>query len=450
MIRAARLRPDAAAWRPAGSSRCMPAAARARSRAGFARSRWRRSRNAPAGWCAMRWSSGSAARRASPAYRLEVELDDDITALRHPRRQRGDPRAADAARPLSAGRPVDRRGGARRHRRLGRRHRRRQLRICHHRRRADRAGAAGRRSSPTRWCRALALFVAQQHAADEGGQGQPRPARSTGPTGDPLLPVPRPRRGRLARAGRAAAEGLGRGEVRHGRPGGQVRPGQPGRRGRAPSPCSAASGRSGSSRPATRLPTASTALLEAPACESPVIAVAGAPAQDLGAAQAGRGASGGAVAHQLCARGARPRAAGGRPRPRRRARGSRPSWRSGSPRRRQATRRSLRRSWRSSRFSSAPMPDAPARARSRHGRPARRRFGRGRPDAARRPGAGRADGRAARRAGPAAARRLGGDPDPPRAAAAAADAGPAAGPGRARRKRRRRHDVNGQGLVLEG
>ena len=44
------------------------------------------------------------------------------------------------------------------------------------------------------------------------------------------------------------------------------------------------------------------ALLEAPACESPVIAVAGIAAQDVGAAQAGRGACRGAVAYQLCAR----------------------------------------------------------------------------------------------------------------------------------------------------
>ena len=80
-----------------------------------------------AGWLvrtALEDRLGNGERRP-PRYRLEVELDDDITGFGIRSRQCGDARAADAARALPAGRRRARHGAARRHRRLGRRHRRR-------------------------------------------------------------------------------------------------------------------------------------------------------------------------------------------------------------------------------------------------------------------------------------------------------------------------------------
>ena len=112
-----------------------------------------------------------------------------------------------------------------------------------------------------------------------------------------------------------AAEGPWRAEKFVGaRPGDQGRPGDAWPMRPAQFRCSAASGRSGSSRPATRLPTASR-LCSSAGLRKPGDRRGRFAAQDLGPAQAGRSASGGAVAHQLCARGPRSGAAGGRPGP---------------------------------------------------------------------------------------------------------------------------------------
>jgi hypothetical protein len=51
-----------------------------RSRRRCARSRWRRSPAGPAGWCARAGGPARAAARGA-RYRLEVELDDDITGF---------------------------------------------------------------------------------------------------------------------------------------------------------------------------------------------------------------------------------------------------------------------------------------------------------------------------------------------------------------------------------
>ena len=103
--------------------------------------------------------------------------------LRHPRRRCGDPRAADAARPLPAGRRRARHGAARRHRRLGRRHRRRlapnmppsppsRPRSSGCRSRSPTRSSPGSRSSPRA---AGAGAVKANRAADRAGAAARRP-----------------------------------------------------------------------------------------------------------------------------------------------------------------------------------------------------------------------------------------------------------------------------------
>ena len=57
-----------------------------------------------AGWCATSWSTGSARPAAAPRLSARRRARRQYHRLRHPRRPRGDARAADAARALPAGR----------------------------------------------------------------------------------------------------------------------------------------------------------------------------------------------------------------------------------------------------------------------------------------------------------------------------------------------------------
>ena len=194
----------------AAFTRSTAAASRARLRRPCARSSRRRSPVSRAGWCATSWSTGLGEAGSG---------DAGLSARRHARRQyhlvrpaqrpRGDAGAADAARALSARRPQQRHGRARRDRRV--------------RRRASTSSAPNMRPSPPSRPRSrispdivadqivarLALFASRtRRRRSEGEQGERSAARSTSPpTDSPLLSVPWPGRGAIARAGGAAARG---------------------------------------------------------------------------------------------------------------------------------------------------------------------------------------------------------------------------------------------------
>ena len=140
----------------------------------------------------------------TPHYRLDVDARRQHHRVRHPRRPRGDPGAADAARALPAGRPAQRR------------------RWCSTRRPdptpASTSSAPNMRpsppsrprsstsprSSPTRSSRGSALYASRDRRRSESDQGQSIGRAVDQPDRDsPLLSVPRPRRGAVARARRS-------------------------------------------------------------------------------------------------------------------------------------------------------------------------------------------------------------------------------------------------------